>query len=82
VYIYAGRDGKCLSLPADASPGDGTPVVSRDCDGQGVSRWDINRGSGSVILTGTNYAMDIGLNPGNNGPLKIWTSYPTAPQQT
>lgn len=78
VYIYAGRDGKCLTL--QGTLGNGTPVVSGDCNG--ASRWDINRGSGSIILSGTNYALDIGLNPGNNGPLKVWTSYPTAPQQT
>lgn len=82
VYIYAGRDNKCLSLPVGATPGDGTPVVSLDCARAGLSKWDINRGSGSVVLTGTNFALDIGLNPGNNGPLKVWTSYPTAPQQT
>lgn len=82
VLIYSGRDGRCLSLPAGFQPGDGTPVVSVDCNGGGVSRWDINRGSGSIVLTGTKYAMDIGLSPSNNGPLKIWTSYPGAPQQT
>jgi hypothetical protein len=82
VFIYAGRDNTCLSLPAGQAAGDGAPVVSVDCAGQGVSKWDINRGSGSVVLSGTNYALDIGLNPGNNGALKVWTSYPTAPQQT
>ena len=82
VFIYSGRDNKCLSLPAGQSAGDGTPVVSADCNGPGVSKCDINRGSGRVVLSGTNYALDIGLSPGNNGALKVWTSYPTAAQQT
>ena len=80
VYIYSGRDGKCLSIPAGSQPADGTPVVSVDCDG--AKKWDIVRGSGSVILSGTRYALDIGLDPGNNGRLKVWTSFPGVRQQT
>jgi hypothetical protein len=44
--------------------------------------WDISPGSGSVILTGTSFAMDAGV-PGNNGLLKVcqavgpWTFRPT-----
>jgi hypothetical protein len=28
-------------------------------------------GSGSVLLTGTAYALDAGTTPGNNGQLKV-----------
>jgi hypothetical protein len=78
VTIAAGRDGLCLSVVG--TPGVGTPVGSVACNT--ASKWDINPGSGSVILTGTNFALDAGSSPGNNGALKIWTSYPGLYQQT
>jgi hypothetical protein len=75
TQIRAGRDGQCLSL--DGLPGvlrygglqNGTPVITRDC--LGANTWFINRGSGSITVPGTNFALDIGLNPGNNGALKV-----------
>jgi hypothetical protein len=32
--------------------------------------WNISPGSGSVVLSGTGFAMDAGV-PGNNGLLKV-----------
>ncbi|KAI9636615.1 ricin B-like lectin [Dioszegia hungarica] len=86
TLIRSGRDGQCLAL--EGLPGvqryglvkNGTPVITRDC--LGANTWFINRGSGSITIPGTNFALDIGLNPGNNGALKVWESYPGSPQQT
>ena len=80
--IYSGRDNLCLSLNggASASPYAGAPVVSWPCDT--ASSWNINRGQGKIQLAkNTGFAFDIGLNPTNNGPLKIWTSIAGASQQ-
>ncbi|KAI9639257.1 uncharacterized protein MKK02DRAFT_39553 [Dioszegia hungarica] len=85
--IESGRNGGfCLSVEggraavAAGKVTDGTPVVTLGC--QAASFWDISRGSGSIVVSGTIYAFDIGLTPGNNGPVKVWTSYPTSTQQT
>jgi hypothetical protein len=73
--IVSSRDGKCLSPQGGAaavsagSIANGTPLVSMDC--AQAAGWDISPGSGSVILTGTNYAMDAGTKSGNNGQLKV-----------
>jgi hypothetical protein len=75
TLIRSGRDGQCLAL--EGLPGvqryglvkNGTPVITRDC--LGANTWFINRGSGSITVPGTNFALDIGLNPGNNGALKV-----------
>jgi hypothetical protein len=82
VQISAGRDGLCLSIQGGngAQYYAGLPVVSLPC-GQ-ASYWDISPGSGSVILSNTDFALDAGSTPGNNGGLKIWTSYPGLYQQT
>lgn len=83
VLIQAQRGGECITPDAAfvAEIVDGTPVVSKSCD-QALT-WDVNYGSGSIAVhDATNFALDIGLTPGNNGGLKVWTSYPTAPQQT
>lgn len=45
-------------------------------------RWDISPGSGSVIVSGTQLALDAGEVSGNGQPLKIWTSFPGLSQQT
>ncbi len=81
-YIYAGRDGLCLSLGGGSGtiPYNGAPVISLPCAGASV--WDISPGSGSVILSGTNFALDAGSNPGDHGSLKVWQSYPGLYQQT
>jgi len=80
--ISAGRDGLCLSLQGGkgTAASNGVPVVSLPCDQ--ASTWSISPGSGSVIVSGTNFALDAGSNPGNNGALKVWTSYPGLYQQT
>lgn len=81
VQIVSGRDGKCLG--AATKPYVGAPVASVDCVNTGYATyWDINPGSGSVILSGTDLALDAGSTPGNNGALKVWTSYPGLYQQT
>ncbi|OCF74451.1 hypothetical protein I204_04826 [Kwoniella mangroviensis CBS 8886] len=81
AQIVAGRDGRCLGVQSPA--GVGSAVSSVACTASGyLTRWDINPGSGSVILSGTGLALDAGSTPGNNGALKVWTSYPTLYQQT
>lgn len=47
----------------------GTSVVAMEC--ASAAGWDISPGSGSVVLTGTNLALDAGVNPSNNGALKV-----------
>lgn len=76
VLIESGRNpGQCLSalggrIRFEANPlGNDTPVVTMACDV--ASLWDISKGSGSVLITGTKYALDIGLTPSNNGGLKV-----------
>nr|XP_019046844.1 hypothetical protein I302_03447 [Kwoniella bestiolae CBS 10118]OCF25774.1 hypothetical protein I302_03447 [Kwoniella bestiolae CBS 10118] len=77
VKIRAARDNRCLS-PAGARWTDGTQVVTVDC--AFAARWDINPGSGSVILHGSTYALDAGTGSTNNAQLA--TSTPGAFQQT
>lgn len=73
--IYSNRDQKCLSPAGGAAAvaagqvNAGTPVVAVDC--ASAAGWDINPGSGSVLLTGTALALDAGINPANNGALKV-----------
>lgn len=74
--IQSGRsNGYCLSVQggrqavADGNFNNGTPVTTLLCSV--ASFWDISPGSGSVVVSGTNYALDIGLQPGNNGPVKV-----------
>lgn len=84
--IVSSRDQRCLSPAGGAAAvaagqvGNGTPLVTIDCNS--AAGWDISPGSGSVVLTGTNFAMDAGSSPGNNGLLKTWQSYPGLFQQT
>ena len=80
AQIVSGRDGKCLA--AAPKTGSGSPVSTVDCNSNYALLWDINPGSGSVVLTGTQLALDAGSNPGNNGALKVWQSYPGLYQQT
>ena len=73
--IVSSRDQKCLSPAGGAAAvtagqvGNGTPLVTMGC--AQAAGWDISPGSGSVILTGTSFAMDAGTTPGNNGQLKV-----------
>jgi len=82
VRIVSGRDGKCLA--ADPNPGIGSAVQTFDCNLNYLypMNWDINPGSGSIILSGSSLALDAGSSPGDNGALKVWTSYPSLYQQT
>lgn len=74
--IESGRNsGFCLSVQggraavAAGQIGNDTPVVTLACGA--ASYWDISKGSGSVIVSGTSYALDIGLTPGNHGGVKV-----------
>jgi hypothetical protein len=80
TVIRSGRNGQCLSLPSGVQPANGVQLVTRDCNS--ATRWDISPGSGSVIVTGTNFALDAGVPQGNNMNAKVWQSYPGSPQQT
>ncbi|OCF33767.1 hypothetical protein I316_04479 [Kwoniella heveanensis BCC8398] len=79
VRIRSGRDNKCLS-PTGTKWTDGTIVTTVDCPN--AARWDINPGSGSVILYGSTYALDAFTGNTNNSPVRIQTSTPGAFQQT
>lgn len=80
--IFSGRDQLCLSPQGGAAAvaanqvGNGTPLITMACDQ--AAGWDISPGSGSVILTGTNFAMDAGSTPGNNGQLKVGPPSPSS----
>lgn len=80
TVIRSGRTGTCLTLQGGVQIIDGSLLYVGDC--ATATKWDINPGSGSVIVSGTNFALDAGLNPHNNVPAKVWTSYPGATQQT
>jgi hypothetical protein len=73
VLIKANRDGLCISVDGGnqkANYADGTAVVSIPCSQ--ATTWDINPGSGSVLVSGHNgFALDAGTNPSNNGALKV-----------
>lgn len=73
VLIKANRDGLCISVNGGTQKAvyaDGTAVVSIPCSQ--ATTWDINPGSGSVLVSGHNgFALDAGTNPTNNGPLKV-----------
>ncbi|WVF69497.1 hypothetical protein IAT40_004274 [Kwoniella sp. CBS 6097] len=79
VRIRSARDNKCLS-PTGTKWTDGTIVTTVDC--ANAARWDINPGSGSVILYGSTYALDAFTGSANNSPVRIQTSTPGAFQQT
>lgn len=75
--IQSATSGLCIS-PASGAPGvteglvgNGANLVSVDCDD--AAGWDLSRGSGSIILSTTSYAIDIGENPGDSGSLKVRT---------
>ena len=54
---------------ANGNVGNDVSLVSIPCED--AATWDISRGSGSIILDGTNYAIDAGENPVDNGALKV-----------
>lgn len=66
--IQSYRDGKCLS-PNSNDYSNGVQVVTVNCDQ--AKTWDINPGSGSVILHGTNFALDAGTGADNNEIVKV-----------
>jgi hypothetical protein len=68
MLIESARDGKCLTPSSDILE-NGTPIISVDCGAAAL--WDIVQGSGSIILSGTNFAIDLGLQPGNNRPIYV-----------
>lgn len=78
--IKSYRTGTCLTLQGGVQIVDGSLLRVGDC--ATATRWDISPGSGSVIVSGTNFALDAGTNPHNNVPAKVWTSFPGLTQQT
>lgn len=68
VLIVSNKDGKCLAVGTGPIQ-NGTPVLGVEC--QVAPGWDINYGSGSIVLSGTEYAVDIGLNPQDHGQLHV-----------
>lgn len=78
--IQSYRTGTCLSLAPGTAAYDGAPLVVCECSE--ASQWDISPGSGSVILSGTDFALDAGENPHDFVGAKIWQSYPGLTQQT
>jgi len=80
VTIRSYRTGTCLTLQGGVQIVDGSLLRVGDCST--ATKWDINPGSGSVIVSGTNFALDAGTNPHNNVPAKVWQSYPGLTQQT
>ncbi|ORX38866.1 ricin B lectin domain-containing protein [Kockovaella imperatae] len=80
VTIRSYRTGTCLNLQAGVTIQNGSPVWVGDCST--ATLWDINPGSGSVLVHGTNFALDAGENPHNFVPAKVWQSYPGLTQQT
>lgn len=56
--IVSGRDGKCLA--GAPKTGVGSPVSTVDCSSNFGLLWDINPGSGSVVLSGSDLALDAG----------------------
>jgi hypothetical protein len=79
TLIRSGRNGQCLSLGAGGAF-NGARLTTTDC--KLATRWDISPGSGSVIVSGTPYALDAGVPQGNNNSAKVWQSYPGSTQQT
>ncbi|KAI5449775.1 hypothetical protein NCC49_004065 [Naganishia albida] len=75
-----GNRGKCLDLRANERV-NGAAVQIYDCNGSSAQRWSINRGAGQVRLTGTNFCLDAGSNPGNGIKMKIWQCYDNLPAQ-
>lgn len=84
--IQSANSNLCISPASGAAGvakgnvGNNVPLVSISCDD--AATWDISRGSGSIILDGTNYAIDAGENPGDNGALKVSLQDPRALRTT
>ncbi|WVW81808.1 hypothetical protein I302_103805 [Kwoniella bestiolae CBS 10118] len=79
VKTQSNRNGQCLSPQGDAI-GNGVRVGTVPCDQ--AHKWDINPGSGSVLLSGTEFALDAGTGNDDNEIVKLWRSYPGLYQQT
>ncbi|WRT64500.1 uncharacterized protein IL334_001432 [Kwoniella shivajii] len=79
VKIRSARDNKCLS-PFGNKWVAGTQVTIVDCTS--AARWDINPGSGSIILHGSTFALDAGAGNANNELVKLGNSAPGSFAQT
>ncbi|WWD06444.1 hypothetical protein V865_004534 [Kwoniella europaea PYCC6329] len=81
VKIQSYRSLKCLSPVAPpAEWEDGTRVTTVNCTS--AVEWDVNPGSDSILISGTNWALDAGTGDQDNAIIKIWQSYPGISQQT
>ncbi|WWC57488.1 uncharacterized protein I303_100020 [Kwoniella dejecticola CBS 10117] len=81
IKIQSYRSLRCLSpvgRPSDWK--DGTRVTSVPCET--AVKWDVSPGSGSILISGTNWALDAGTGDQDNAIIKIWHSYPGLFQQT
>lgn len=79
--IQSVTSGLCISPAASAGGiGNGVNIISEECDT--AAGWDLSPGSGSIVLTGTNYAIDAGENPGASGGLKVCQIRPSAITRT
>ncbi|WVW81160.1 hypothetical protein I302_103151 [Kwoniella bestiolae CBS 10118] len=75
VKIQSYRSLKCLSPVAPpAEWQDGTRVTTVNCSS--AVEWDINPGSDSILISGTQWALDAGTGDEDNAIIKVWTSYP------
>ncbi|WWC59780.1 uncharacterized protein I303_102342 [Kwoniella dejecticola CBS 10117] len=79
VKIQAFRNSLCLS-PIGNTLANGVVVGAVEC--YAARTWNINPGSGSIILAGTNFALDAGTGTQNGEGVKIWQSYSGLRQQT
>ncbi|WRT63112.1 uncharacterized protein IL334_000015 [Kwoniella shivajii] len=81
VKIQSYRSSLCLS--PKGSPlawTNGVQVTTVECNT--AVEWDINPGAGSIIVSGTDLALDAGSGDNNSLAVKIWQSYPSLFQQT
>lgn len=73
--IQSTTSGRCLSPPSGAAGvangevGIETNIVTIDCND--AAAWNLSPGSGSIVLSSTNLALDAGENPGDQGGLKV-----------
>lgn len=84
-FIHPNGDtSRCLVAPR---VGNDVALTIEDCatavtEPTTSSQWDITFGDNpSIQISGTNYCLDAGVGPHNNGPAKLYTCYPGASQQ-
>ncbi|TYJ53468.1 hypothetical protein B9479_005912 [Cryptococcus floricola] len=76
VKIQSGHSGKCLAPDGGRNATAGAQISTVDCTDYGVGRWDMDYGSGQVVLTSTVggddiLVMDAGTGKDNGESLTI-----------